>query len=184
MYLYLFVLILGLFVILLYVLAELSSVLFTGIFTKAPYIPNENKHIIKALELVNASSEDILCDLGSGDGRVLELAISKFNVKKAIGYEIDPFQVFKTNLRIKLKHLSDKAHVERKDILSVDIHKITILYLYLYPRVLQRLHEAGVFNQLSKGTRIVSCRFAIPNMQFDKKGTIDKKYDVFIYTIK
>ncbi len=183
MLVYIFIVILGFYILLMYILAELSSILFTGFFTKAPYIPNERKHILKALELADISSEDIFCDLGSGDGRVLELAVKKFNVKKAIGYEIDPFQVFKTKLKIKLNHYSNRIVVARKNILEVDVSEVTLLYLYLYPSVLKKLQDKKLFSQLKKGTRIVSCRFAIPNMQPTKEERIDKDYTVFVYTI-
>ena len=54
----------------------------------APYVPSRPEAVRKMLELANVSSEDIVYDLGYGDGRILKIAIEKFRAKKAVGYEL------------------------------------------------------------------------------------------------
>eukprot|EP00736_Rhodelphis_marinus_P006482 Rmarinus@m.13024 len=73
---------------------------YLGRTTLGPYVPISDLIGEDMLQLANASKEDVVYDLGCGDGRLLALAINKFGVAKACGVEIDPetFQLAKKTL--------------------------------------------------------------------------------------
>ena len=55
----------------------------------APYVPSKPEVVQKMLEIAYLKPNDVVYDLGCGDGRILIKAVEDFNVKKAIGYELD-----------------------------------------------------------------------------------------------
>ena len=65
----------------------------------APYVPTHKKELIKLFKAINLSKKDTLVDIGSGDGIVLKIA-SSFNAR-AIGFEINPFLVLFSKVRLR-----------------------------------------------------------------------------------
>ena len=58
------------------------------VFVGAPYVPSQKKYIKRGFDYFGLSSDDVIADIGSGDGIVLRIA-SKYGAK-AVGYEINP----------------------------------------------------------------------------------------------
>ena len=54
----------------------------------APYVPSEPYVVKRMLEVAQVGPEDIVFDLGCGDGRILITAVKDFGAKKAVGYEM------------------------------------------------------------------------------------------------
>lgn len=115
----------------------LSSSLFSIMFG-APYVPIAEKFVYKILLFGCLSSNDILYDLGCGDGRILITGIYDFNVSKAVGYEISPWPYFKTLFLIKYKRL-EKIKLFRKNCLKADISQATFIFLYLLPALVDKV---------------------------------------------
>lgn len=114
-----------------YLLSGIISIIFG-----APYVPISRNLVKKILSFGELSSGDVLCDLGCGDGRVLISGLSDFNVSSVIGYEISPWPYFKTLFSIKHK---EKIELFRKNCLKADISKTTFIYLYLFPKLVDKI---------------------------------------------
>ena len=123
--------------------------------TDAPFIPVPKEvedDIIKSLGLLSTS---ILYDLGCGDARILIKAVKKYPEIKAIGVDMGfvPYQLAKFYTR-KYKNIK----IKREDIFKTNIRDATHIFLYLYPKVVNKLiHDIRA--QCKQGTRIVSCDF-------------------------
>ncbi len=132
--------------------------------------------------MAEASKDDVLCDLGSGDGRVLLMGLKDFKVKKAIGYEVDPVQSLKSVFRLKSAGFNKEQYeVVGRDLYTANVGEVSLLYLYLYPEMLARVVK-DLFAQLPSGARVVSCRFAIPDLapvETKKYG----KYEIYLYKV-
>jgi hypothetical protein cdivTM_09943 len=79
------------FYLLLTLFGIIIAVFLLTVFFGAPYVPTHKKELIKLFEKLKLSKNDILADIGSGDGVVLKTA-SNFSAK-SIGFEINPFLV-------------------------------------------------------------------------------------------
>lgn len=112
------------------------------------------------LELARVSPEDLVYDIGSGDGRIVIAASSKFGAH-AVGVEIDGTLVRRARKLIKQAGVEDLAVIERADFFEADIHEATVVTLYLLPKVNARLKEM-LEEQLHEGARVVSHTFRIP----------------------
>ncbi|MBI2631161.1 hypothetical protein HYW73_03045 [Candidatus Nomurabacteria bacterium] len=137
-----------------YLLSGLISIIFG-----APYVPLSQKSIQKILSFGNLSSNDILYDLGCGDGRILMSGIFDFNVSKAVGYEIAPWPYFKTLFLIKLNQLK-RIKLSRINCLKADISQATFIYLYLFPKLVDKIAYKIVREGKLK-TRVLCVAFPI-----------------------
>jgi ribosomal protein L11 methylase PrmA len=111
--------------------------------------------ITAALELAGTNENDMIYDLGCGDGRVVVRAAGMFGAR-SVGFDIDPKRVRQTLRRIRTRGIQHLASVRRRDLLSVaDLHRATVIYLYLPQQAIRRLKPI-LRNRCQPGARIVS----------------------------
>ncbi|MEX2569367.1 MAG: class I SAM-dependent methyltransferase [Cyclobacteriaceae bacterium] len=118
-----------------------------------PYVPTPEKVVTAILELAKVNESDVLYDLGSGDGRI-PIAAAKTHGIKAVGIELNPEHVRLAKTNVKNAGVSDKVEIIEGDIFKTDFIEATVLTLYLFPEINERL-KPKIFN-LKSGTRIVS----------------------------
>ena len=138
-----------------------------------PYVPTPEPVVKAMLELANAGPEDVVYDLGCGDGRIVITAAKEFKVKKAIGIEIRDDLVLQARRKIDELNLNDRAEIIKDDMFNVSIKDATIVTLFLLTSVNEMLRPK-LEKELRPGTRIVSHEFQIPGWR--PKKTV-KIYD-------
>lgn len=125
----------------------------------APYVNSPGPVVERMLELAHLKPGETLFDLGSGDGRVLITAATKFNAK-AVGVELSENLVKKSQQRIKAEGLEDKISVVHANMLDADISKADVVVLYLL-RDSNDLVRPKLEASLRPGTRVVSHDYEI-----------------------
>jgi len=151
----------------------------------APYVPTPQSLVNRMLELVEAEPGDVLYDLGCGDGRFLITAVDEFDVKKAVGYELNKhlYEVAEDN--VAKRGLIDKIRIESGDFMDADFSEATIITLYLTTSGNAKLRPKFK-EELKPGTRIISHDFPIMGwVQSTEDGeALDiGTHKVFIYRI-
>lgn len=119
----------------------------------AVFVATPHDVIEKMLELASVGRDDVLFDLGSGDGRI-PIAAAKKRGCKAVGYEIAPLLVEQSRLKVREAGLVGRVTIEEKDLFTADLAPATVVTLYLGER-----NNAKLLPQLAKlkpGARIVS----------------------------
>lgn len=134
-----------------------------------PYVPTPQDIVEKMLELANVQPDDVVYDLGSGDGRIVITAAQKFGAR-AVGVELDPDLYKQSSDRIKELGLEGQAQVLHENMFSVNVHRATVVTLYLLTAVNEKLRPM-LEKQLRPGARIVSHDFQVPGWEPEK--TID-----------
>ena len=109
------------------------------------------------LKLAGVSSEDIVYDLGSGDGRIV-IAAAKDRGARGVGYEIDPALVAQASDRARRLGLSDRVTFKQEDLFQADLRPASVVTLYLSPDLNRRLRPK-LQSELRPGSRIVSHSF-------------------------
>jgi len=145
----------------------------------APFVPTPQPIVEAMLQLANVSARDVVYDLGSGDGRVVITAARKYGAR-AVGVELDP------HLVIQSEEAARQAGVERltqfleQDLYTVDLAPATVVSLYLWPRMYDKL--APRLLKLRPGTRIVIYRWGFTEWKPDRReGSGDEAY--FLYLV-
>jgi precorrin-6B methylase 2 len=131
-----------------------------------PYVPTPQEVVDAMLKLGKVNSEDILLDLGSGDGRIVITAARDYKVKKAVGVEIDPALVAESRRNIERAGVADRAEIIQQNLFDTDLSKYTVITMYLLPSVNLRLRHKLL--RLRPGTRIISHAFDMGGWQPDE----------------
>lgn len=130
-----------------------------------PFVTTPNDVVSAMLDLATVSEEDVVYDLGSGDGRILMAAARRG--ARAVGIEIDPELVAQSQQAIRDAGLAGKITVRRGDIFRHDLSGATVITMFLKPLVNVQLRPQ--LDRLRPGTRIVSHLFSMPGARPRKR---------------
>ena len=143
-----------------------------GTKTGSPFIPSRNPVIKEALKLAGVKKNQLIYDLGCGDGRVLiEAARQGF---RAEGWEIDPLIFLLAWWRVRRSGLSRKIKLHWGSFWSADFAKADIVYVYQLPRYMDKLKEK-LTSQMRPGSKIISNSFLLPKLKPKKTKVLDYK---------
>lgn len=146
----------------------LGYIVYTSILEPgAIYYPTPDDRVEAMLDLAQVGPKDTLLDLGSGDGRIVIAAANRG--AKAIGYEINPFLVKSSNKAIAQAGLSHLAKVVRQSMWHADYNQATVISLYLFPNLMNRLHR-HLKKKLHHPLRLVSHDYQFPHKKYSKKS--------------
>ena len=135
------------------------------------FTPTRHNIADAMLQLAKVSPDDVVYDLGSGDGRLPIIAAQKYGAK-GVGIEIDP-RLVEISWRI-----ANEAEVANRvsfivgDLFEADLSKATVVTMYLSPSIMKMLEPR--LRALKPGTRIVSHQFTMPGWIPDKKIQVDE----------
>ena len=119
-----------------------------------PYVPTPQPVVDRMLEMAEVDENDVVYDLGSGDGRIVIRAAEKYG-SRGVGIEIDPERVQEARENAKEAGVSDLVEFRQGDLFEADISEATVVTLYLLPEVNLKLRPL-LFEQLRPGTPVVS----------------------------
>lgn len=131
----------------------------------APYIPTPQEVVDRMLELAGVTEDDVVYDLGCGDGRIVVTAAKRFGCR-ALGFDKNPALVEESLENAKINQVEDLVQISEQDIFTLDLSGADVVTLYLLPRLNERLIPQ--LEKLKPGSRIVS-------HQFDMKGVRPEK---------
>ena len=121
-------------------------------FTATPqYVVNE------MLELAGTNQNDVVYDLGCGDGRFVITAAKNFGAR-GVGIDIDPERIRESRVNARKAGVDNRVTFHEQDLFTTDISPATIVALYLLPELNLDLRPR-LFKQLKPGTRIMSHDF-------------------------
>jgi ribosomal protein L11 methylase PrmA len=109
------------------------------------------------LELARVTKDDVVYDLGSGDGRIVIMAAQRFGAR-GVGVEIDPHLVWEAHENAQRAGVADRVHFLVQDLFATDLRAATVVTLYLMQSVNLELRPK-LWRELRPGTRVVSHDF-------------------------
>ncbi|MFH1741904.1 MAG: methyltransferase domain-containing protein [bacterium] len=129
------------------------------------FIVTPQNVVEKMLEIAEVGKDDLVYDLGCGDGRIVITAAKKYGCK-AIGYDIDPKCVKEALENVEKNNVGHLVQIEQKDIFTLDLSEATVITLFLLPDL--NLKLIPQLEKLRPGSRIVSHAFDIEGVEPDK----------------
>lgn len=139
----------------------------------APYEGIKEKPLKKMIKIANPKKEDIVVDLGSGDGRIV-IEFAKKGIR-AVGLEINPFLVIYSRRKIKKLGLEKTAKIYWKNFWREDFKKFSIITTFQYFTISKKL-ENKIKKECKKGTKIISHYWKFPNLKIKKE-----KEKIYLY---
>lgn len=143
--------------------------------TRAPdieYVPTPENVVEKMMEAAKIGKDDVLYDLGCGDGRIVITAAKKFGIK-AKGFDIDPVRVAESRENVKKAKVEHLVTIEQKDIFTIDLSPASVVTLYLLPELNVKLIPQ--LEKLKPGSRIVAHDFDMEGVEYEKTWTVIAK---------
>lgn len=118
-----------------------------------PYVPTPDIVVEEMLKLAEVDGNDVLYDLGSGDGRIPITAARRFGTR-GVGIDLNPERVGEARKNAKEAEVSDKIRFLEGNLFDLDISEATVISLYLFPEVNMKLRPKLL--SLKPGTRVIS----------------------------
>lgn len=119
-----------------------------------PFVPTPEVVVAEMLKQAKVNKDDVLYDLGSGDGRIVITAAQEFGTK-GVGIDIDPELVKKSQENAQKAGVADRVKFLEQDLFKTDLSEATVVTLYLLPDVNLKLRPK-LLSELKPGTRVVS----------------------------
>lgn len=132
--------------------------------TKEPqviYVSTPPDAVEKMLEMAQVTKDDVVYDLGCGDGRIVIAAAKKYGCR-SVGVELRPEVVEQARRNAERAGVADLVEIREADILTTDFSDATVVAIYLLPDFNAQLRPR--FNQLKTGSRVVSYMFKMPGV--------------------
>jgi SAM-dependent methyltransferase len=143
-----------------------------------PYVPTPWVIVDAMLGLAEIRADDVVYDLGSGDGRLVITAAKRYKAR-GVGIELQPELVALANEGAKKEGVGDRVKFIQGDLFETDIREATVVTLYLLPRFVTRL-VPRFLDELKPGTRIVSHDYPLAPWKPDKDMSLDVPEKEFI----
>jgi SAM-dependent methyltransferase len=148
------------------------------VLPEVPYVPTPQIVVNEMLRMADVTANDLVIDLGSGDGRIPITAAKKFGAR-AIGVELDEHLYFQSEESARQAGVEDRVKFLNQDLFKTDVSRATVITMYLLPSVNRRLRPRLL--DLRPGTRIVSHDFDLDDWKPDRVSTIRK--NVFLWIV-
>lgn len=159
-------------ILVLYIIATYYTIVLS-----APYVPSNTSALNNLLANVDLSDRKKFYELGSGDGKVISKIAQKYTDMECIGIEYN-YTAYLLSLFRNL-FLERKVKYFRKDFFKVDLKDADVVFTYLFPDVMQKLHEKFK-KELKPGAIVISNTFAINDMEpisvYKGKGYLNTIY--------
>jgi len=127
----------------------------------APFVSLSMDNLRGMLKLAGVRADDVVYDLGSGDGRIVIAAVRDFKAKRAVGIELRDDLANKARIEIRKHNLEGRVEVIHGDALKVNVSEADVVTLYLTSKGNEMLRPK-LEKELKPGARVVSLDYKIP----------------------
>ncbi|MCU0256818.1 MAG: class I SAM-dependent methyltransferase [Vicinamibacterales bacterium] len=125
------------------------------------YVPTPEEVVEAMLKVAKVGANDVVYDLGCGDGRIVVTAAQKLGAR-GVGIDIDPERIEEATANAAKAGVSDRVKFLLADLFTSDISEATVVTLYLLPSLNEKLMPK-LMKELKPGTRVVSHAFGMPD---------------------
>jgi len=151
----------------------------------APFVPTPMEVVDRMLELAGLEADDVLYDLGCGDGRIVITAARTYGCR-GVGIDIDPARIRESKAGARRNGVRALVEFREADAMKVDISRATVVTLYLLPES-NALLRPKFEKELEPGTLVISHNYHVPGWEDREvrseivKDAEGKEHTLFVY---
>ena len=149
---------------------------FQKVHPEVPFVPTPEEVVDTMLEMLEIDEDDVLFDLGCGDGRIVITAAKKYGCR-GVGIDIDPERIQESRDNAVKEGVEDRVEFIQKDLFETDLSQATAVTLYLLTEVNLRLRPK-LLRELTPGTRVVSHDFDMGKWIADREMFLEDYWEV------
>jgi precorrin-6B methylase 2 len=147
-----------------------------------PFVPTPQEVVERMLTIAKVGKNDVLFDLGCGDGRIVVTA-AKQHGARGTGIDLDPERIGEARKNAQQAGVTDRVSFKVADLFETDVSAASVVTLYLLPNVNTRLRPR-LWKQLKVGSRVVSHAFDMgPEWPPEKTESVEGR-SIYYWTIK
>ena len=146
------------------------------------FVPTPYEIVDAMLKLAKVGPNDVVYDLGSGDGRIPIAAVEKYNAKSAVGIDINPERITEAHANHAKSKAGNRVKFVLGDIFEEKIGEASVVTLYLLPSLNSKLIPKFKA-ELKPGTRIVSQSFDMKPWEPDQTIEVDGR-SIYLWIVK
>lgn len=124
---------------------------------EVPFVVSPQEVVDAMLALAKVGKDDVVYDLGCGDGRIVVAAAARYGAR-GVGIDIDPLPLIQARANARRAGVTERVTFKRGDFFEADLRPATVVTLYLFTEVNRRLLPK-LRSELAPGSRIVSHKF-------------------------
>ena len=144
------------------------------------YVPTPEPVVEAMLQVANVTKNDVVYDLGCGDGRIPVTAARKYGAR-GVCFDIDPERIKEANENVAKNNVGNLVKVVHGDLFEQDLSGATVVTLYLLPSLNVKLMPK-LMKELKPGTRVVSHAFDMGDWKPEKELDVEGR-KVYFWTI-
>lgn len=155
-----------------------------GIKLDAPYVSTPQPVVDAMLRLAEVRPDDVLYDLGCGDGRIVITAARSFGAR-GVGIDIDPRRIEEANAAARSAGVSDRVRFAVQDLFQTDFSQASVLTLYLFPELNAKLLPK-IRAEMRPGARVVSHQFRIGDWVPERIEAVEagtERSEIFLWRV-
>ena len=148
----------------------------------APFVTSPQSVVERMLEAAQIKPNELVYDLGSGDGRVLITAAQKY-AARGVGIEISEPLVKATNDRLQRLNLANRVRIIHEDLMNVDLSPADVVIIYLESKSNEMLRP-NMEKYLRPGARVVSHDFEVKGWKparVDRIEAFNREHSIYVY---
>ena len=142
------------------------------------WVPTTNELLTIMLQTAKVTPDDLVYDLGSGDGRIAIAAAKNFGAR-AVGIEFNPEMAKLAQRNVDRSGVADRVKIINGDIFVEDFSKATVVTMYLLPELNLALRPTIL--KMKPGTRVTSHAFNMGD--WDADAEIDSPAKAFYWVV-
>lgn len=135
-----------------------------------PYVPTAQAVVDEMLRMADVKKDDLLYDLGCGDGRIVITAAQRYRCR-GVGVDLNPVRIKESKENAVKAEVASLVNFYERDLFKTDFHEATVLSLYLLSSVNLKLRPK-ILSELKPGTRVVSHNYGMSEWQPDKTANV------------
>jgi len=144
------------------------------------YVPTPEEVVEAMLKVAKVGPNDVVYDLGCGDGRIVVTAAQKFGAR-GVGIDIDPQRIKEDNANVQRSGVGNRVQIRQADLFETDLSEATVVTLYLLPSLNLKL-QPKLLRELKPGSRIVSHAFDMGDWKPDQELEINGRH-IYFWTV-
>jgi SAM-dependent methyltransferase len=149
------------------------------------YVATPHDVVKKMLEMAKITKDDVVYDLGCGDGRIVVAAAKRYGCH-GVGFDIADERVKESRANVKKAKVENLVEIRQEDIYTVDLSKASVITSYLLPEM--NLKLIPQLDKMKAGSRIVCHDYDIGGVKADQEVHMTSNEDgvshgIFLYTL-
>jgi hypothetical protein len=145
------------------------------------FVGSAQENVERMIRIAQVRDDDVVVDLGSGDGRIVFTAAKANNKLRGWGVDIDEKLVNESNAKAKKQGMADRVQFFVRDVFDADLRDATVITMWLWPEM-QRMLRTKILAEARPGTRVLTNIWDLGTWPADQVDTVDNS-SVFLWIV-